>query len=377
MRTASIAALFLLVPGAWAAAPGDTGFTFLTLGASARETSMAETGVALRDDLSGAFLNPAGAGGPSSQQVSFAYEKIFDDLSYGQAGYLHPTEGHGTFAGKLDYLNYGAIAGADATGLQTGNVSASDRMLTMSWASRRQDITPGVSLKVVQESLADVTATAFAVDLGAVYSPRQSADSGSFWSRQLSLMSFGAAIRNAGPPAHFDQQAEQLPLSAVVGAAHRSFKGSLIVALDIERAQDKNRPIVAHLGAETWIKDVLALRVGLRSDQDIGLPLTWGVGIKAGAMQVDYAMQLFGALGFTHRIGLTMRFGAGLAESSYEKGLHAMREGNYADAVLFFDKALAVDPRNRKVLRAAMDAARALEKELPPSPPSKDGARAP
>ena len=372
-----IAALILLASGAWAAAPGDAGFTFLTLGASARETSMAEAGVALRDDLSGSFLNPAGAGGPSSQQAWFSYEKIFDDVSYGQAGYLHPTEEHGTIAGKLDYLNYGTIAGADAAGLQTGSVSASDRMLSLTWASRRQDITPGVSLKLLQESLADVTATAFALDLGAVYSPGPAADSGSFWARQLSLMSFGTAIRNAGPPARFDTASTQLPLSIVAGAAHRSFKGSLILALDVERAQDRNRPVVVHLGAETWVKDVLALRCGLRTDQDVGVPLTWGVGIKAGSMQIDYAMQLFGALGFTHRIGLTMRFGAGLAESYYEKGLHAMREGNYADAVLLFDKALAVDPKNRKVLRAAMDAAKALEKELPSTPPSKSGTQTP
>jgi tetratricopeptide (TPR) repeat protein len=287
--------------------------------------------------------------------------------------YAYPSQRLGNFSTALQYLDYGDIQGFDSAGARLGKIRASDRLLRLAWAPRRAGILPGVNLKVAQEELDNVTATAFALDMGLLYRLPLDYDASSFFKKQLSRTSFGLAMSHLGPKVKFEERSEELPLTFRLGMAYRSFADALTIALDLERFMGRSEALTLHSGVEAWLKDILALRLGLRSDQDIGPGISAGLGFKFGAIQVDYAFTPFGDLGDVHRMGVSLRFGRSLLERYYEQGLYQMRLGNYAEAVLLFDKALAINPKDQRVLSKALEAGQALhslqEHERPSAKP--------
>jgi len=83
------------------------------------------------------------------------------------------------------------------------------------------------------------------------------------------------------------------------------------------------------------------------------------VGFKLKRMEVDYAFAGFGDLGEMHRVGLSLRLGGRVEVTPpEERGLGAvmrrgerlMQEGRYYEAILEFNKALDLDPGNRRAL---------------------------
>jgi len=97
---------------------------------------------------------------------------------------------------------------------------------------------------------------------------------------------------------------DPLPLTFKVGAASKL--RALTLAVDLTKPQDNE--IYYCLGAEWWLRNVLALRVGYKTNQDIGQGLTAGIGYKFGRICLDYAYVPYGDLGDTHRISLGMKF---------------------------------------------------------------------
>jgi len=52
----------------------------------------------------------------------------------------------------------------------------------------------------------------------------------------------------------------------------------------------------------------LALRVGYKTNQDVGSGITAGIGFKMGKVSIDYGYVPYGDLGNTHRISLGIKF---------------------------------------------------------------------
>ncbi len=97
---------------------------------------------------------------------------------------------------------------------------------------------------------------------------------------------------------------DPLPLTFKIGAASKL--KTLTLAVDIAKPQDNE--IYYCLGAEWWLKNALALRIGCKTNQDVGQGLTAGIGYKFGRIYLDYAYVPYGDLGDTHRISLGMKF---------------------------------------------------------------------
>ncbi|MCK4418849.1 hypothetical protein KAV79_03495, partial [Candidatus Aerophobetes bacterium] len=89
-----------------------------------------------------------------------------------------------------------------------------------------------------------------------------------------------------------------------VGAASKL--KALTLAIDIAKPQDNQ--VYYCLGAEWSLRNVLALRVGYKTNQDIGNGITAGIGLKMGKTSIDYAYVPYGDLGNTHRISLGIKF---------------------------------------------------------------------
>ena len=193
--------------------------------------------------------------------------------------------------------------------------------------------------------------------------PIYARDEDPVWRKFLSRASFGAAIRNLGPGARFDQKREALPLSFAVGSAYHGMAERLKISLDFERPSDRAQALILHAGGELWLKDAAALRLGFDASRDIGPGISLGAGIKSGSVSVDYAFIPMAELGQSHRVALSFRFGKTLADSHYEAGVANLREGRYAEAVLNFDKAMVLHPGDRKIMEKALEAAKLLSSQ--------------
>jgi tetratricopeptide (TPR) repeat protein len=102
-------------------------------------------------------------------------------------------------------------------------------------------------------------------------------------------------------------------------------------------------------------------------DHGLESPFTYGLGFRAGEVLLDYAFAPLGDLGNTHHVGIAWRVG-NPAEAYYEKGMDYFRQEDYARAVVYFNRALAADPRHAKALLKLREANQHLQKKWDDSP---------
>src|SRR5439155_11026571 len=150
----------------------------------------------------------------------------------------HPHPALGTFAGSFTFLNIGKFDSFDAAGQPTGQVSAHDAALALSYArpllkNRRMgsQLSVGATGKWIQERLDTVTAHAYAMDAGLLYCP------GKEFGEALEGLRAGFSIRNLGTRMKFDQESFTLPRSVAAGLSWTGvwLGETLTVALDGEQ----------------------------------------------------------------------------------------------------------------------------------------------
>src|SRR5258706_3635960 len=215
MKRLSIISLVLLGwRVAFASDPGTTAANFLKLGVGPRAVAMGEAQVGLADDVDATYWNPAGLAQLQNREAGFVQTQYFQDIHSQFAAYAHPHPTLGTFAGSFTYLNIGKFDSFDATGQPTGQVGANDAALAFSYArpilkNRRMEsqLSVGATGKFIQERLDTVTAHAYAMDAGLLYTP------GKQWGETFEGLRAGLAIRNLGSAMTFDQESFNLPRS--------------------------------------------------------------------------------------------------------------------------------------------------------------------
>ena len=138
----------------------------------------------------------------------------------------------------------------------------------------------------MQEAIADDKKSSYLGNVGLLFSSKS--------------FSLGLACQNIGP----DLGEDPLPLTYRGGIALKL--KSLTVAADFVKAIDDDMYFCA--GLEWWIGNILALRAGYRTNQDIGSGTSYGVGLKISKIQLDYAYVPYGDLGNTQRVSLGIKF---------------------------------------------------------------------
>lgn len=96
-----------------------------------------------------------------------------------------------------------------------------------------------------------------------------------------------------------------VPTTAVANAAMRL--GRFLVAADVVRGVNST---TGHLGGETWLNPVLALRAGAYLDNERELQVAGGAGLRLGPLGLDLALSSH-SRNLTRERGLEL--GAGLA----------------------------------------------------------------
>lgn len=285
------------------AAAGTSAASFLTIGFGSRAQGLANGVVALADDASATYFNPAGLAG-ARRELALSHSLWFQDIALSQVAFTSPVRG---FNLGLSVTRLG-VEGLEARTAETarpdGTFGAEDLSVSASLARRLGRGAAGAGVKLIQQRIAGTTGRSVAVDLGGRIPINGRIDA-------------GLSVRNIGPPLKLGGASYPLPLSFHAGLAYKS---PLTLVFEAGRYRDGHNELNA--GTEYWLNDSFILRGGYFHQLGTGrasggradgaLPfagMSAGFGLRLGdKLSMDYAIVPFQDLGSAHRVTLGIRF---------------------------------------------------------------------
>jgi len=369
--TLSLILIMFLIGQRYPSVASTTGLDFLKIGVGARPLAMGEAYVALADDISAIYWNPAGLVQLEQPEVGFTYNRWFEDIGYHFFGYSHPID-DSVLAFSIYYLGGGDIDGSDDAGVPTGDVSAYDLALAFSYSRKLiKGLSGGLNFKFIKEKLDDEVANALAFDLAALYKTG------------VDNLNVAINIQNIGTRIKFIRESASLPLNFRFGLAYKLFPTNpLTLTLDFNKLN--NESIYAGLGAESWITDYIAVRIGGKFDPDIKDRVRFGLGLKRKNLVLDYAYTPHKILGDTHQFSIGLYFGkpeverekekvmiekeeeakiASLIVTLHEEGMEYLEQKQYIRAIGKFSEILLLNPEDRQAISMMKEANRLLLEE--------------
>lgn len=311
---------------------GGSGSQFLKIGVGARAMGMGGAFSGVADDITALYWNPAGIASLKGVNMGFEYNSWFGDMKHSFVGLEFPLSDDYRFGLSVVMLDAGSIdittlASPEGTG---SSYNVNDISIGGTIAAKlTEQFSFGITLKYIQNTIFDLTATTIAIDAGTVY------DLG------LDGLRLGLGVTNLGGEATFegqslsvqvDRQSDRdanitsrpldaqlsntpysLPLSFRAGLSYDFLKGkensNLVLAGDFIHLSDN--PEKFNVGAEYVWNGLLSIRSGYQARYD-ELGFTVGGGVKFNtesfAGSFDYVYADLGRLGAANRIGVRLGF---------------------------------------------------------------------
>jgi outer membrane protein OmpA-like peptidoglycan-associated protein len=310
-RMGHILSLILVAVLSWPASAmagdesvGTTSANFLKIPPEARAAAMGEAFVALSDDESSLTYNPAGSARILQDEISATHIEWFQGLHLEHLGGIFELGSFGTVGADINWLQVDSLVETERIAntsdpLQnyqvTGSFSPHDAALTFGYADPiGEHLNLGANLSIIQQNIDTSNGWGASLDLGAQ------------WLNAFKGLDLGLLLSNLGTPISVGSTAYQLPLDFTGGLLyHMPIRLPTVLTLDVGIPVDN--VIDWGLGAETWLYDTLALRLGYHGG--FINALTAGAGFRLSGLQVDYAWVPYDELGETSRITASYRFG--------------------------------------------------------------------
>lgn len=308
----AILALFL-IPSWSQASSGTEGASFLDIPVGAGPAALGAAYTALATDAYAPTWNPAGLGRLSGTEAAAQHLTYLESMNYEYLSFVHPLNAPGAdtkrgigfsmqYLGSGDITRTDLIPGTDTPvngGNPIGTFSSHYASYNLSYGQTlNEKLSIGLTGKLINASIDDVSANAYAADLGALY-------------RANNQVQVGATLVNIGTPLKFISEGDSLPMAFKVGGAYKPNSHYLVSA---EGVYEKNGLASFHTGAEWRPIEVVSLRVGYRTDTLQGLsPLagfSTGLGLHVWGQEFAYAWTPYGDLGDTQYFSLLIHFGA-------------------------------------------------------------------
>jgi hypothetical protein len=338
----------LYMSTAMAGGPGTTSANFLKVGQGVRPIAMGESYAALGDGLDTLYWNPAGLIQLTAPTASFSHSFWFQDIGTEYLAYGMPAGPLGALGGGITLMHAGTVTETleDEYGNYAGTGSEVQPIsfaLVGTYAQKLSRIVPikdqllknmlvGASLRIITESLDDVSVFGGALDLGILWRQTEEIIPTQITTHQGSVKTETGEItmRDHGWRIGFVAQNlgvttdKLMPMNFRLGGGYIAqdlftLGGQGTIALDLLIPIDND--IKFSLGTEyayITTNTKFAARVGYKigseiKDLDSLAGLTTGAGFTlktAGIIeyQLDYAFVPYGELGSTHRIALTVAF---------------------------------------------------------------------
>lgn len=300
---------------------GTTAAPFLSIAQGARALAMGGAFIAVADDASSLYWNPAGITDIYGRSLivdhtqwlaGINYNFVAGTLNLGDFGVL----GMSFTASDIDEMLVRTVENPEGNGETFG---VTDVAFSVAYALRLTDkFSIGFNPKVISQKIYHVSASAVAIDIGIKYiTPFDGIVLG------MAVSNFGTKMQMDGSsldvlndpdpnttgnngriPARLFTEEWALPLNFKFGLAYKAYSddmNQLLLAANASHPSDDYESV--DVGAEYVFNDFLALRGGYRALflQDSEEKITLGIGVKqlvVGNVQFafDYAYQDFGRL---------------------------------------------------------------------------------
>ncbi|MEW6103278.1 MAG: PorV/PorQ family protein [bacterium] len=288
--------IFLLfAPYCFAKEAGEVGGQVLKLGGHSRPIGLGEAFVAISDDVSAIYYNPAGLVQLKDNEITLTHMNRIIDIRSFDFAYARPLNDSKAFGCAL-YLLYTQDSVRDEiTGNETGYFMNYNTYLILGYAQKTKNLSIGLNSKIIYNQLQDYKSSNVAFDLGTLYiipNPK---------------LQIGANLQNIATGLKFTDEIETLPLNLKAGISYKALNSHLTLAFDMNKPIDSNSNF--SVGGEYLISRNIFLRMGYKYKLGGLQGLCCGFGIKHKKYQIDYAFTPHGDLGNTcHRFSFLTRF---------------------------------------------------------------------
>jgi len=317
---------------------------FLKVGAGARALGMGGAFVALADDASAVYWNPAGIVSVSTIQVEAMHAEQFGNLiNYDFVAVAFPVSGPGArkacvgaalirlavddipYTKNLEWEDLGIDQTPDTHDFGEGNgkwdpgeriildegkiiwKSNADMALFLSYASRlTEKVSVGGTFKLVRQEVMDNSSLGAGLDLGAIYTLDKSTSFGF-------VISDATTTQLVWDTGHHEFVAPTVRLGAQHTRKIGPLEGIGTVAADVEVGFENRTSADLSLGdaltvdfkagVEYWLKRTVAIRTGLDAGR-----FTAGTGARFSRFGFDYAFLSHKDLDNSHRVSASVRF---------------------------------------------------------------------
>jgi hypothetical protein len=295
---------------------GTSSLQFLKIGVGGRATAMGESFVAVANDISALYWNPAGLLQFNEYGVHFSHAEWLVDLNHEFFGGIYRFGNNNVLGISVVSLNTPAMQ--KTTEFQPNGTGEyfkyGDLGFGLTYARRlTEQFSFGITLRYVEETLAELKMRGAMFDLGTYY-----------WTG-LSNSRFAVTISNFGPQVKPSgsvdlaggrtfSEFQQFPPPTIfrIGFAYDpvdNAKNKLTASIQLNHPNDNAENV--NIGAEYSYNDFLFLRGGYKFNVD-SENFSGGIGFKVPVSitktSVDYSIANFKDLGFTHRISLNLLF---------------------------------------------------------------------
>ncbi|MDO8733551.1 MAG: PorV/PorQ family protein [Elusimicrobiota bacterium] len=286
----------------YAKSAGTTSAEFLKLSYGTRPSSLGETYVAIANDSSAIFWNPAGLSLVTWNELLASYNSWIQDIKVGSLSYAMPFGQTGSLGVGVMYLNSGSIMKREETKEEIGSYDVKNTGLSVGYGSEFfQNISLGVSLKYLSEKIDSESGTGFAADIGGLYMTQINDMPLNFG---ISLLNLGGSM---GPGDKSD-----LPKKLKAGFSLKLFEEKVTANTEVDYPFISD--MTAGRGFEYMLSEIFVLRLGYKLFRDdlTGIePVTFGFGIVYSQKQdfiFDYAFSNAGDLGYSNKASAGVRF---------------------------------------------------------------------
>jgi hypothetical protein len=284
---------------------GDAGQAgaFLTYGAGARGLGMGRAFAGLADDATALYWNPGGLALARQNQAIVQYASLIDGNSFQYLGYDQIFPYIGTLGASLLYFSQGQAEGVsydELTGKteSTGDFTNSEMAFLLGFGTDiTSQLSAGGTVKVVNQTMMNLSSTGFGIDLGLMYRP-------------FSFLNVGLSFQNlVSPDIKLQDTDERFPMNMVIGFGFKFLNEALKADLDVAKNMEQDS-IKPRFGLEGMPMKDLYLRTGL-DDTEFSL----GAGYRCQGFQLDYAVGLLDyarglqTSSLMHKVSLSYYFG--------------------------------------------------------------------
>lgn len=272
------------------------------LGSGARSLGMGRAYVAVANDPTSIFWNPAGLATINQKGFTLFHTNLFLDTNYDFIGYTYPTPNSGVIGLAAFRLDVSDIEVRDKGNNLSGYFKDTQSNYIISYSKelstyfkRCYPLSGGINLKIATHKSGQYSSTGVGADTGLLYQP-------------FDFIRVGINLQNIlEPKIRLKTDETNLPFNLKTGICisfncSQSLSDKLILALDMDKPKGINPEY--HIGLEysLW-KELLSLRVGL-DKKDV----TAGAGINYKGISLDYCFSKQD-LDTTQKFSMTLQFG--------------------------------------------------------------------